>query len=154
MTGIFWDMSQGRLFCKLESDLLNPLMVLSILAKHTSMLELKCSPDVESVEPPAVGHVQQLVGFGAAAELHVLAHRGDDSRARLDAGVEGGALLDDQLAGALGLAVLVGGLAGVGAGVCDVDATNEQVATGEDGVLAAGSQLVAILPPEILFHVE
>ncbi len=104
-------------------------------------------PDVKSVEPPAVGHVEQLVGFGSTPELHIFTHRCDDSRARLDASVERRSLLDDQLAGTFRLTVLVGSLAGVGSGVGNVDATDEEVAAGEDGILAAGSQLVAVLAP-------
>jgi len=56
-------------------------------------------------------------------------------------------LLDNQLAGALGLAVLVGGLAGVGARVGHVDAPYEEVAAGKDDVFAAGSKFVAVLSP-------
>ena len=104
-------------------------------------------PDVEAIEPPAVSHIQKLVSLSPASKLHIFTHGRNNTWTGFDSRVEGRTLFDNQLAGALGLAVLVGCLAGVGARVGDVDAPDEEVAAGKDDVFAAGSKLVSVLSP-------
>ena len=64
--------------------------------------------------------------------------------------LEGGSLLDEEVPAALGLAVLVLGLAGVRAAVGPVESVDEEVAVVVDGVLAAGGDPVGVLPPHEL----
>jgi hypothetical protein len=105
-------------------------------------------PNVEAVKPPTVSHVQKLVSLSSTSKLHIFTHGGNNTWTGFDSRVEGWALFDNQLAGALGLAVLVGSLAGVGSRVGKVDAPDEEIAAGKYDVFAAGSKLVSVLSPD------